>query len=91
MSNKISEKDKKDWKNFVTSKHQLEDKDLKVQNKVYFKTRTIDLHGCTLDKANEIISDFINKAYMDKVSKLNSLVRLLKKEVIEVIMLKLLL
>ena len=70
MNDKISEKDKKDWKNFVTSKHQLEDKDLKVQNKVYFKTRTIDLHGCTLDKANEIISDFINKAYLDKVSKL---------------------
>ena len=34
------------------------------------KTRSLDLHGKTLDEANQIIENFIRKSYEDKVHKL---------------------
>ncbi len=70
MNNNISDKDKKDWNKFIKSKERILDKDLKQQNKKIFKTRSIDLHGFTLDHANKIIENFINKAYLDNVNKL---------------------
>ena len=38
--------------------------------KKYLKTRSIDLYGYSLDQANKIIDDFINKAYLENVNKL---------------------
>ena len=70
MNNKISDKDKKDWENFINSKEKLTNKDKKSQNKKIFKTKSIDLHGYTLEEANKIIEDFINKAYLDNINKL---------------------
>ena len=70
MNNNISNKDKKDWDNFINSKEKLPNKDTKFQNKKIFKTRSIDLHGYTLDEANKTIEDFINKAYLDNINKL---------------------
>ncbi len=55
MDDKISDKDKKDWDNFISSNETLPNKDLRTQNKIQFKTRSIDLHGYTLDQANKII------------------------------------
>ena len=67
---KISDKDKKDWDNFISSNETLPNKDLRTQNKIQFKTRSIDLHGYTLDQANKIIEKFISQAFSEKVSKL---------------------
>ena len=70
MTNDISDKDKKDWNTFINSKEKVLDKDLKNQKKKIFKTRSIDLHGYTLNEANRTIEDFINKAYLENINKL---------------------
>ncbi len=70
MNDNISDKDKKDWNNFINSKEKVSDKDFKHQEKKIFKTRSIDLHGYTLDEANRTIESFINKAYSENVNKL---------------------
>ena len=70
MNDNISDKDKKDWNNFIKSKEKVSDKDFKHQEKKIFKTRSIDLHGYTLDEANRTIENFINKAYSENVNKL---------------------
>ena len=70
MSNDISEKDKKDWKNFISSNDKVPNKDYKTPSQKIFKTRSIDLHGYTLDQANKTIEDFIYQAYKEKINKL---------------------
>ena len=70
MNDNISDKDKKDWNNCINSKEKVLDKDFKHQEKKIFKTRSIDLHGHTLDQANKTIENFINKAYLENVNKL---------------------
>ena len=70
MNNNISEKDKKDWENFLLKKDRLPDKDNKLTKKITFKTRSIDLHGYTLEDANKSIESFIIKSYQDKINKL---------------------
>ena len=70
MSNDISEKDKKDWENFLSGNEKLPNKDYKTSNQKIFKTRSIDLHGYTLEQANKTIEDFIYQAYREKVNKL---------------------
>ena len=70
MNNKISEKDKKTWEEFLSNDQKLPDKD-NIQNKTIIKrTRSLDLHGKTLDEANSIIENFIKKSYEEKVQKL---------------------
>ena len=70
MNSKISEKDKKTWEEFLSNDQKLPDKD-NIQNKIIVKrTRSLDLHGKTLDEANSIIENFIKKSYEDKVQKL---------------------
>ena len=70
MSDNISDKDKKDWQAFVLSKDKLPNKDFKPQKQKMLKARSIDLHGYTLEQANNTIEKFILKAYEEKVSKL---------------------
>ncbi len=70
MNDNISDKDKKDWNNFIKSKEKVLDKDFQHQEKKIFKTRSIDLHGHTLDEANRNIENFINKAYSENINKL---------------------
>ena len=70
MSNKISDKDKKDWDNFISNKEKLSDKDSTNKKKIFLKIRSIDLHGYTLEHANKSIEDFINKSYEEKINKL---------------------
>jgi DNA-nicking Smr family endonuclease len=70
LTNKISDKDKKDWENFLSSEEKLLDKDLKFKKKNYNKTNSIDLHGYTLEEANKAIQDFINKSYEKNINKL---------------------
>jgi DNA-nicking Smr family endonuclease len=70
LTDNISEKDKKDWENFLSKKEKLPNKDFKVDKKLSFKTRSIDLHGYTLDKANKSIENFIIKSYHENINKL---------------------
>ena len=70
MTNRISDKDKKDWENFLLKKEKLPNKDIKINKKITFKTRSIDLHGYTLDEANKSIENFIIKSYQEKINKL---------------------
>ena len=70
MNDKISNKDKIDWENFLRSKEKLIDKDYREKKNKVFSTRSIDLHGYTLEQANNAIEEFILKAYDEKVSKL---------------------
>jgi len=70
LTDKISDKDKQDWNNFINSKEKLPNKDNKFNKKKIFETRSIDLHGYTLDAANKTIEDFINKAFLENVNKI---------------------
>ena len=70
MNSKISEKDKKTWEEFLSNDQKLPDKDNFQSEIKSKKTRSLDLHGKTLDKANQIIENFIRKSYEDKVHKL---------------------
>ena len=70
MNNKISEKDKKTWEEFLSSDQKIPDKDNFQSEIKSKKTRSLDLHGQTLDEANRIIENFIRKSYEDKVHKL---------------------
>ena len=70
MTDNISEKDKKDWEKFLSSNEKLPNKDIKFKKKVSLKTRSIDLHGYTLDQANKSIENFIINSYEEKINKL---------------------
>ena len=71
MKKRISKKDKKYWLNFVNSKDRLIDNDdsKKIVNKK-FKKKIIDLHGYSLEEANNLISNFILICFKEKVSKI---------------------
>ena len=70
MNSKISEKDKKIWNEFLSKDQKLPNKDnFQAEIKVK-KTRSLDLHGETLDEANLIVENFIKKSYQDKIHKL---------------------
>ena len=71
MTNKLSDKDKKDWQNFLDSSEKLKTKDLDQSNHQIILERSIDLHGYTLDEANKIISKFIENCYLNQVKKIN--------------------
>ena len=70
MTDNISEKDKKDWENFLSKNERLPNKDIKIDKKIIFKTKSIDLHGYSLEEANKSIEDFIIKSYQEKINKL---------------------
>ena len=70
MNYNISNKDKKDLDKFISSYEKLPDKDFRNIEKKNKKTRSIDLHGFTLDEANKTIENFINKAFSENINKL---------------------
>ena len=70
MNDKISDKDKKDWQNFISSKDKLPNKDFKIKTDNTTKIRSIDLHGYTLEEANKAIEEFIIKSFEEKINKL---------------------
>ena len=70
MNDNISDKDKKDWQTFISSKEKIVDKDFKPQIKNHLKVRSLDLHGYTLEQANNAIEKFILKAFEEEVNKL---------------------
>ena len=59
MNSKISDKDKKDWENFLSDNESLPNKDSALKKSSNKSTDTFDLHGYTLDDANKKIKDII--------------------------------
>ena len=71
MIKKISDKDKKDWENFISNKEKIPNKDFVTQKKIrQEKIKKIDLHGHTLEEANKSIEIFIQKSFNDGVTKI---------------------
>tara|TARA_Y100000816_G_scaffold261309_1_gene218200 strand:+ start:647 stop:1072 length:426 start_codon:yes stop_codon:yes gene_type:complete len=70
LTGDISNKDKNDWEDFISSDEKLPNKDQKILSKKIFKTKTIDLHGYSLEQANKMIEDFIYDSYKEKINKL---------------------
>ena len=71
MIKKISEKDKKDWLNFINNNEKLTNKEiLEKKKKPIYNEKTIDLHGCSLENANKIVEEFILLCFSENVSKI---------------------
>ena len=72
MNRKLSNKDKKDWENFLSSKKKIENKDLnKLAGYVEReKIKTIDLHGYSLEDANKIIEKFIDRCFQNHITRI---------------------
>ena len=72
MNSKLSDKDKKDWQNFVSSEEKVHNKDLSLSQMKTDKdlVKTIDLHGFSLENANRTIDEFINRYFKTNVSKI---------------------
>ena len=70
MNDKISKKDKKDWEEFLLNNEKLPDKDFKLEKKKVPQVKHIDLHGFTLEQANNTIEKFIDECYQNNVSKI---------------------
>jgi DNA-nicking Smr family endonuclease len=71
LINKISDKDKKDWENFLKNDEKIPDKDfINKKNIRKEKIRKIDLHGYTLEEANKLVEQFFKKCFDDSVTKI---------------------
>tara|TARA_B100000427_G_scaffold215972_1_gene180370 strand:- start:68 stop:487 length:420 start_codon:yes stop_codon:yes gene_type:complete len=72
LKKKISEKDKIDWQNFLSNKKKIPNKDLKFDKNISYKevTKTIDLHGFSLESANKTIEEFILQCSKKGVKKI---------------------
>ena len=71
MSKKISDKDKKDWEDYLSRNEHLPNKDSDTNFKKIKKTvSTLDLHGLTLNNANRAVEDLINVSFEKGVNKL---------------------
>ena len=70
MIKKISDKDKKDWENFLSDQTTLPDKDSDVSKKNLVKIKTFDFHGFSLNEANETIEKIIKESFENNIRKL---------------------
>ncbi len=68
MNSKISDKDKKDWNDFLSGNEKLIDKETKPNNKKIKKGMSFDFHGYSLDEANKKIDVLIRQAYNNNVN-----------------------
>ena len=71
MIKKLSDKDKKDWENFLSNKEKIINKDFVSQTKTRKeKIKKIDLHGYSLEEANKSVEEFIKKCFDNNVTKI---------------------
>ena len=70
MTDNISEKNKKDWENFVSKNEKLPNKDIKLDKIIPLKIRSKDLHTPSSGQANKSIENFIIISYQEKINKL---------------------
>ncbi|MDA9707044.1 Smr/MutS family protein [Candidatus Pelagibacter sp.] len=71
MNKKLSNKDLKDWKNFIEGNEKIQNKDISKDEIKFKKEATIDLHGFSLEQANSRVEKFIIDCFEKKVLKLN--------------------
>ena len=69
MTSNISDKDQKDWKNFLKKNEKLHNKDLEDKENKFHITKSLDLHGYTLDEANKKVESFLIDCFNQNVSK----------------------
>ncbi len=72
MKKKITNKDRKDWDEFIRSNDKLFNKDqlykeIKIERN---ETKKIDLHGYSLENANSTVSKYIKKYHSQNIKKL---------------------
>ena len=71
MNKKISDKDKEDWENFLNNKEKIPNKDFVHKNNIrHEKIKKIDLHGYTIEKANNAVEEFIKKSFDENTTKI---------------------
>ncbi len=70
MIKKISEKDKKDWEDFINNNQKIPNKDKIIEKDFNKVSKKIDLHGYNLRDANIAVNNLINDAYNSGVEKL---------------------
>ena len=70
MNSNISDKDKKDWENFLSKNDPLPNKDLVNKKKYTHDKKYYDFHGFTLDDANKTIHKLIKDSYRNGIRKL---------------------
>ncbi len=70
MNNKISDKDKKDWEDFISNNENLPDKEVNLSQKKNKKKYIFDLHGYSLDDANQKVKSLVQNAFDEGISKL---------------------
>ena len=70
MSEKLSNKDKKDWEDFLSKKEPLKDKESTNLKKNIIKSKYYDFHGFSLEEANKLINKLIKDSYKIGVKKL---------------------
>ncbi len=70
MIKKITDKDKKDWQNFLSSTETIENKDKEKTPYKVQKIKTVDLHGYTLDQANSFIEKLVQDSFKKGIRKL---------------------
>ncbi len=72
MIKKLSDKDKKDWESFVKSNEKIYNKDLseKINFNKKIQTKTIDLHGYSLENANKTITEYIKRCFYENIKRL---------------------
>jgi len=72
LTDKLSDKDKRDWENFVKGNEKVRNKDIEdIKKEKKFVEQTIDLHGYTLEEANKKIFEYIESCYLNNVNKIN--------------------
>ena len=70
MNNNISDKDKKDWENFLSKDDTLPNKDPDLTKLKKLSPIVCDLHGYSLNDANNRVKDLINNSYEKGLRKL---------------------
>ena len=69
MNSNISDKDKRDWKNFLEKNEKLPNKDLEKKENKPNIIKSLDLHGFTLEDANKKVESFLIDCFDQKVFK----------------------
>ena len=68
---KNPDKDNQDWENFLNNKEKIPNKDFVHKKNIrYEKVKRIDLHGYTIEEANNAIEQFIQKCFDENVTKI---------------------
>ncbi|MDA7462538.1 Smr/MutS family protein [Candidatus Pelagibacter ubique] len=65
------DKNKQDWENFLNTKDKIPNKDFILKKNIrYEKIKKIDLHGYTIEEANNAIEQFIQKCFDENATKI---------------------